>query len=698
MLREPLSWVFGKVLHAHDASRRVAELMRSAQVEGAAYYQRSERTLGDLGTGASPARHLVARRVVLPSSPPFFDPRPFLEAAGVPRAAAIYDDPGLGELPSTSESGQRGELRRCCLFNAGGARELAGRMDAVGMLGLVRASEVRRPGGLFGVDKKLDPATGEMQLRLIFDRRPRNAVEEPLRDLCGTLAQGSVLCELILEPRERVRIWLSDLPNYYYTFLVSPERMKTNAWGGPIPRTEAMRHEVAWAALSERGEADGQWFYRAANTMAMGDTNAVEFGQGAHVGLLKAAGCMQPGEALRASGPPPRGPVWEGVVVDDHAIIARCGSPVGATEDAAEEPAADTGLARARRIWAASHESYDAAHLTPVPEKSLVEAPAGRVWGAWLDGEAGNVGAPRTRRAELAMVSLDVASLGWGSRGMRRQLTGLWVNPILYRRELLCVLEGLFAELGVTEDVRSEGAVAQLSPAQRDELALLAVLSPLMETNLRAPVAACVHTSDASPTGAGGTVAPLLGEAAREMWRHRERRGFAAVLEQYEALYQKATGREEVAGDDFAPNREWVSEVVASLPHRVTQRFRFSARHHINVGEMRARRALLRKLARRRSCGGTRQLIAYDSRVTIGVAAKGRSPSRALNHEERRAMPYLVGPDIQEGPLWVDSKRNPADHPSREKQLPPPAEAPSWVAQFLQGDLAALDRRLHALA
>ena len=165
-----------------------------------------------------------------------------------------------------------------------------------------------------------------------------------------------------------------------------------------------------------------------------------------------------------------------------------------------------------------------------------------------------------------------------------------------------------------------------------------------------------------------------------------------------EALHHKAAGREAVASDDFAPNRDWVSEVVASLPHRVTQRFRFAATHHINVGEMRARRALLRKLARQPSCGRTRQLVAYDSRVTIGVAARGRSPSRALNHEQRRAMPYLLGPDIQEGPLWVDSKRNPADHPSRGKPLPPPAEAPLWVQQFRQGDSAALDRRLRAPA
>ena len=76
-------------------------------------------------------------------------------------------------------------------------------------------------------------------------------------------------------------------------------------------------------------------------------------------------------------------------------------------------------------------------------------------------------------------------------------------------------------------------------------------------------VAARVHTSDASPSGAGGTVAPLEGEAAREMWRHRERRGFAAVLEQYEVLHHKARGRVAVPTDDFAPNREWVSELVS---------------------------------------------------------------------------------------------------------------------------------------
>ena len=688
MLRESLVWDGGKIRTAHEATATVANMMAAAGLDGAAYIQESDRSLGDFGRGGGPARHVVADRVALPKKAPFFDPVPFLP----PEAATIYERPREGELPSASDTPQRDELRRCCLLSGKEERELAKRMDEVQMLGLVRASEVSRPGGMFGVDKKPDPATGEVPLRLIFDRRPRNRVEVPLRDLCATLAQGCVLCDMILEKDERARLWLSDLPNYYYTFLCTPERMKTNAWGHPISRAEAQSHSHAWAALTERGETDAAWFYRAANTLPMGDTNAVEFGQGAHVGMLRNAGCMQSGEALIAQSSAPRGSVWQGVVVDDHAIIAR-------TADPGSETGPSPALLRARELWAAAHEAYDAAGLSPVPEKSLVEVAQGRVWGAWLDGDAGTVGVPRTRRAELALVSLDVAALGWCSRGLRRQLVGLWVHPALYRRELLCVLERLFDDLnGENEDDRDDGRVTGLKPGQRDELALLSLLAPCMETNLRAGVVPTLYTSDASPDGAGGTEAPLPPEVAKELWRFRERRGFSATLEQHEALYLKATGRGEAPAEgDAAPNREWASEVVAGTVPRVVQRFRFRARHHINVGEMRARRALLRRFASRVGGAQTRRLVAYDSRVTIGVAAKGRSPSRALNHEQRRTMPYLVGPDIQEGALWVDSKRNPADYPSRGRPLPQPQTPAPWVSAFLSGDLTALDHRIYGI-
>ena len=215
MLRESLPWDSGKILHAHQATKLVAKLVSEAGVEPGAYYQQTDTSLGDLGRSDGPARPLVADRVALPAASPFFDPVPHLQAAGATTAAAVYVSPALGELPNAADPAQPHELRRCCLFSAGQERRLAERMDDAGILGLVCASEVTRPGGLFGVEKKRDPVSGQVPLRLIFDRRPRNAVEAPLRDLCATLAQGCVLCDLVLAEHEQARLWLSDLPNYY---------------------------------------------------------------------------------------------------------------------------------------------------------------------------------------------------------------------------------------------------------------------------------------------------------------------------------------------------------------------------------------------------------------------------------------------------------------------------------------------------
>ena len=115
---------------------------------------------------------------------------------------------------------------------------------------------------------------------------------------------------------------------------------------------------------------------------------------------------------------------------------------------------------------------------------------------------------------------------------------------------------------------------------------------------------------------------------------------------------------------------------------------------HINVCEHRARRSWLRKLARDPSNHGTRQLLGLDSQVTVGSAAKGRSSSKAINHECRKLMPLLIAAEIQEGIFWIRSASNPADGPSRGGE-PPNAEARlPWVAKFLCGDCDALCERI----
>ena len=142
-------------------------------------------------------------------------------------------------------------------------------------------------------------------------------------------------------------------------------------------------------------------------------------------------------------------------------------------------------------------------------------------------------------------------------------------------------------------------------------------------------------------------------------------------------------------------SKEWCSELVRGLQFRTKLAYAFRRRGaHINVCEHRARRSWLRQLTRDPSNHGTRQLLALDSRVTVGSAAKGRSSSRAINHECRKSMPLLIAAEIQEGDFWVNSASNPADGPSRGKG-PPRAEPPqAWVGRFFAGDSDALSCRV----
>ena len=80
-----------------------------------------------------------------------------------------------------------------------------------------------------------------------------------------------------------------------------------------------------------------------------------------------------------------------------------------------------------------------------------------------------------------------------------------------------------------------------------------------------------------------------------------------------------------------------------------------------------------------------------DSTVTLGAGRKGRSSSRALNAELRRTMAHVIGGDLYTADFFVDTRRNPADHPTRAKNslFPPRRCGPprEWVARALAGEV-----------
>ena len=197
-------------------------------------------------------------------------------------------------------------------------------LDGASMLAAVRRP-LGPPAGFFAVRKQWDAEHGVWLLRLVLDRRPRNAQERLLEPSEDTMPHGTCFLEARLGPGEELRVWASDLPQWYYRMSVSAERAASNCFTAAIDG-EAFRDTAAVQALlaaEGRGEGDAVGvLHFALATMAMGDINATTFAQCGHVELLRRFGAMPPDVLLTYRGVPPAGKVFEGVVIDDHAVAA----------------------------------------------------------------------------------------------------------------------------------------------------------------------------------------------------------------------------------------------------------------------------------------------------------------------------------------------------------------------------------------
>ena len=286
----------------------------------------------------------------------------------------------------------------------------------------------------------------------------------------------------------------------------------------------------------------------------------------------------------------------------------------------------------------------------------------------------------------------------------------MWGHALLFRRAAWCYFDDVYHLVGrlggSTDWVTVDRPVV-------DELLTVALLSPLLGTNLRAQVRSELLCTDARGgvfTGVGAVRADVRPEVARELYRHRTRRGGYARAETPEEVrhrerseyWQKLlTARPDLAealadDDDFddiqaGPAGRWFGEVCKCVQWRRTFQYR-SKGEPINRGELRAVRTAVRRLLRGGHFG-VRQIIGVDSSVVEGVLAKGRSSSRELNLLLRSlAADMLVG-DIHLGILPLASKDNPADEPSREKRVrtADPAAAPDWARRLVGGDITAID-------
>lgn len=140
------------------------------------------------------------------------------------------------------------------------------------------------------------------------------------------------------------------------------------------------------------------------------------------------------------------------------------------------------------------------------------------------------VGAPRVKRLALAVLSLRAARLPGLSPQLASRLAGNWSSVLLCRRCLSSIVaDGLFA-LGVLRSC-TEDSVVPLPRSVARELVLLAIMSPLICSNVAVTYLGTLFASDAA-LSKGAYVATEVGpDGDEELWLDSRKKGSYALLD-----------------------------------------------------------------------------------------------------------------------------------------------------------------------
>jgi hypothetical protein len=354
-----------------------------------------------------------------------------------------------------------------------------------------------------------------------------------------------------LRPNEQAVFAAVDINHYYHQFIASEERAARTPVGTPLLGS------LLSTLPGCEGLDPGKKYYGCFKGLGMGDHCAVDVALEAHERVLLDGLVLDDSRWVRGDRPVPGGPVLLEIIIDDLIVAVKL--PRGRSL---------SSLSAAERldleIVDTARKAYDRASMPGAPEKDQVGKSVMTAAGLEVDGVAGIGGPPRDRLLPLALLTMKAAALPESTVEFVEVITGVWTSCLLARRPLMVVLHHLYAVKN--EDRR---CAVNLPRRAASELALLAVLAPVIASDLRAPYDLNIYATDASPHGGGITVLDKVcsEEVADELWRRRERRGGYTRLEDPSMAAARAYG----IADDLAPAfglEDWrlLADASPSLP------------------------------------------------------------------------------------------------------------------------------------
>ena len=508
--------------------------------------------------------------------------------------------------------------------------------------------------GLFCVPKN------ETEDRLILDRRPQNATMNRLP--WAELPSGACFSRLLLQPHEYLRGSGDDLRNFYYSLKLPSNWIKYNAVGRRVdPR------------LVREFGYDPNYQYRACfRVLGMGDRNACDIAQATHEALLEKVGLLTSSTKLVFGKPLPRGPILEGVYLDDLLVVQKCSMTEPIPQDGTFVPPPPTASDQDQRRVQQAEQAYAEVGLPRAVHKAFRGQTDFKAWGAEIQGVKGTAGAPKHFRQQVWVLLCRVVKLEHCTKNILQKILGYVCFIFQYRRELYSLQHHIYKFL---QKMPSKGW-RFLPGFIVDELRSMGLRLAFAFWDMRHKISPSLLCTDATPTSGGAARTEVSDELATELWHCGELRGAAVRLDESE-LHRML--------DEWDAPKEpsvWASTVGKTLNWRVTSSYSFRQTSHINLQEARAVKNEVKKLSREENSWGKIQVSLNDSRVVCGAFTKGRSSSFKLNGVMRSMLPYLIFANLVFVFIWIETGANPADHPSRFQPIPPPLPCPLWLKKF----------------
>ena len=592
---------------------------------------------------------------------PSFNPVPFLDAQN----RAVYERPLDFAEDEKVEDRQLPKVKVRC--RPGGRLEILEKLDEVSRLSLFGVEECRKGlgNGLFAIPKD------QTRDRMILDARRPNSVENSEKRWIYSLGSLVQFQHLFLCDDEDLYLYAEDLREFYHCFEVGVQRQKRNFLEGTFDISE-VEHLGAFEERLRRFKK----VVGALRTLAMGDTNAVAFGQVSHLSMILRTQAFKIEDFMTLKLRPSRRRIRAGLMIDDFLVVEsrRRGSSEAETKEKVD-------------VVRRAYERYG---LPRHAGKAVENALEGEFWGAQLDGKAGRLKPSLKKMIPLFNLLLRVLQLGYSSAGLLEVLTGAVVAAFQLRRRLMASL----AEVYAAQRGRDRKEVVQLSKEVKDELYCIAGLLVVTYVDLRLHPSEWLVASDASSSCEAAVATKVSPQITAEFQRHGLQKGlWNRLLSPYGALLKEA-GRlapeDELPEDHYKMHPAWEEAVCTSEFEVFGVVKQTRGRQHINLKEVRAALAAEREVGRR--CPDSYYIHLQDSQVSLACMTKGRSSSWELNKALRRSIAEHVGSNCKGFYGYVRSKLNPGDDPTRGQEVRKPIRGrASWWAEIEAGEFENFD-------